>query len=159
MNIQGFAPSLDFRTLESKRPAAKSEPSKAEPTVQSPFGKDSAKLPAVLTGIKSDISAIRGAESARETAEARTEEPTEDSTPERDEIEDLSSDYEPDGKCVEDDNDEQDDQTEEQRHKKGRHLEALEKRCYAQLLLLDRLTHQLIATQNFLARQIKDSPS
>ncbi len=153
MNIQGSSSRFDFRKIEPRKVAAKPEPAvqkQNEPqSLSSLLGKASnSKLPAVLTGVKSDISASREAVASDETTEADAEESVSESAEELDEAGDSSNDYEPVGER--EDPDEPNDQTEEQRQRKGKRLDTLETQYRSLFLLLDRLVDRLTATHDFL---------
>ncbi|HAS51258.1 MAG TPA: hypothetical protein DCS21_05770 [Gammaproteobacteria bacterium] len=157
MNIQGSGVSFDFRKIEPKRLAAKPEPTippKAEPEMSlSLMSRSTGKLPAVLVGLKSDLSASRETGLSEETTETLTEETTLDGAEGSDESGDLSSDYEPMNERDEDP-EEPDDQTEEQRQPNGHRLDALETQYRSQFLILDQLIEQLTATDHLLTQQI-----
>lgn len=157
MNIQGPGFSFDFRKIEPKRLVAKPEsavPPKAEPqTLLSLMSQGNSKLPAVLTGVKSDLGASRETGLPEETTELRTEETTLDGAEGSDESGDLSSDYEPMNERDEDP-EEPDDQTEEQRQPNGHRLDTLETQYRSQFLILDQLIEQLTATDYLLTQQI-----
>lgn len=161
MNIQGSGFSFDFGKIEPKRLAAKPGTAvqpKAEPqTPLSLMSQVNSKLPAVLTGVKSDISASRENGSSEAADETSTEETAVESAEGSDEAGDLSSDYEPADE-LDEESDKPDDQTEEQRQQKGNCLDALETQCRSRFLILDQLIDRLIATHDLLTQQIKDHP-
>ncbi len=159
MNIQGPGFSFDFRKIEPKRPAAQPEsavqPKAESQTSLSLMSQVNSKLPAVLTGVKSDLSVSRETGLPEETTETLTEETTLNGAEGSDESGDLSSDYEPVNERDEDP-EETDDQTEEQRQQKGNHLDTLETQYRSRFLTLDRLIERLTATHSFLMQPIKD---
>lgn len=161
MNIQGPGSSFDFRKIEPKRIAAQPEsvvPRQPESQTQWALATlENSKLPAVLTGGKSDVGASHETKALHETIQASTEDPVSESAEELDEPADFSSDYEPDGEGTED-RDDPNDPTEEQGQRQGKPMDALETRYRRRLLALNQLMDRLTATQNFLTQPMKDNP-
>lgn len=159
MNIQGAGSSFDFRKIELKRIPDRPEPA-AQPKAEQPqtslsLAGQGGKLPAVLTGFKSSIDASRETASSEEIVKTRDKESVRESTQGSEESGDLTSDYEPVSERDED-SDKPDNETEEQRQKKGKPLDALEAQYRSRFLTLDQLMDHLVAAHDFLTPLIKD---
>lgn len=154
MNVAGPSAGLDFRRIEPKRFPAKPEPAfqrQVESQTRLSLADDGSRSTASATRLKSsDASAeTKASDEADKADEASADESiSEDSTEWPDDPGDLVDDREFVDERIAD----PEDQTEEQRQRKGQRLESLETGYRSRFMRLDGLLDRLTATSDFLTQ-------